>query len=37
MSVSIAGFKAPHYEQREAKGAKDRHRGAHDVGDESSV
>jgi hypothetical protein len=37
VSVSIAGFKAPHYKQREAEGAKDRHRGAHHVGDESSL
>jgi hypothetical protein len=37
ISVSIAGFKVPHYEQREARGAKERHRGAYHVGDKSSL
>jgi hypothetical protein len=37
LSISIAGFKAPHYKQREVRGAKDRHRGAHHVGGVSSI
>jgi hypothetical protein len=37
VSVSIAGLKASHYKQREVRGAKYWHRGAHHVGGESSL